>query len=101
MSCKAMIDEFVSQPSLALIGMSRSGKKFGNYAYRALAAKGYRVYPIHPFAPSINGVRCYAGFTSLPEPVDTALIVVPPAQAMNAVRDASAEIGRASCRERV
>lgn len=43
MSSMAKIEEFLSQPSVALIGMSRSGKKFGNFAYRALVAKGYRV----------------------------------------------------------
>src|SRR5438128_8117238 len=66
MSSMAMIDQFVSQPALALMGMSRSGKKFGNFAYRALVSKGYRVYPIHPDANDINGVRCYSDFADLP-----------------------------------
>jgi predicted CoA-binding protein len=90
MSSKAMIDEFLSQPALALIGMSRSGKKFGNFAYRALVAKRYRVYPIHPFTTSINGVRCYSDFADLPERVEAALVVLPPAQAIVAIREAAA-----------
>ena len=49
--------------------MSRSGKKFGNFAYKALASKGYRVYPIHPDATAINGVKCYSDYADLPEPV--------------------------------
>ena len=62
MSSKAMIDEFVSEPALALVGMSRTGKRFGNFAYRALLSKGYRVYPIHPFADEINPQSAlYAG----------------------------------------
>src|SRR5262245_42221723 len=56
MSSMAMINEFVSQPALALMGMSRSGKKFGNLAYRTLVSNGYRVYPIHPEATTIAGV---------------------------------------------
>jgi len=90
MSSMATIDEFVSQPALALMGMSRSGKKFGNLAYRTLVAKGYRVYPIHPEATTIAGVRCYPDFPSLPEQVDSALLVLPPAQALAAVRKAAA-----------
>jgi len=90
MSSMATIDEFVSQPALALIGMSRSGKKFGNFAYRALSSKGYRVYPIHPYAATINGVRCYSDFADLPERVETALVVVPAAQAITAIRTAAA-----------
>ena len=89
MSSKAMIDEFVSEPALALVGMSRSGKRFGNFAYRVLVSKGYRVYPIHPSADAINGVRCYSGYAYLPEKVGNALIIVPPEQAVDAVRKAA------------
>src|SRR5262245_44150630 len=90
MSSKAMIDRFVSLPALALMGMSRSGKKFGNFAYRALASKGYRVYPIHPDAKGINGIRCYSDFDELPEPIEGALIVLPPAKALDAIRKVAA-----------
>jgi uncharacterized protein len=90
MSSKTMIDEFVSQPALAVIGMSRSGKKFGNFAYRALLSKGYRVYAIHPEARSINGVRCYPDFESLPERVENLLVVVPPDKAVSVIRKAAA-----------
>jgi predicted CoA-binding protein len=89
MSSKAMIEEFVSQPALALIGMSRSPGKFGNVAYRELKSKGYRVYPIHPSASSIDGVRCYSDFADLPEPVEGALGVVPPENAIDAIRKAA------------
>jgi uncharacterized protein len=89
MSTTATINKFLSEPAMALVGMSRSGKRFGNFAYRALVSKGYRVYPIHPHAAAINGVKCYAGYADLPEPVHTALIVVPPAQAIQAVRKAA------------
>jgi acyl-CoA synthetase (NDP forming) len=90
MSSKAMIDQFVSQPALVLMGMSRSGKKFGNFAYRALVSKGYRVYPIHPDAEAINGVRCYSDFDDLPERIENALIVLPASNALTAIRKAAA-----------
>jgi predicted CoA-binding protein len=87
---RASIDAFVAQPALAMVGLSRSGRKFGNLACRELRAKGYRVYPIHPSAEIIDGVRCYTRFADLPEPVDALLVVVPPAQAANAIREAAA-----------
>jgi predicted CoA-binding protein len=90
MSSKAIIDEFVSQPALALIGMSRSGRKFGNFAYRALKSKGYRIYPIHPSATSIDGVPCYGAFADLPELVGGVLVVVPPRNAFDAIQRAAA-----------
>ena len=90
MTSRKSIDAFVAEPALALLGMSRSGKGFGNYAYSTLRAKGYRVYPIHPTAEIIDGHRCYHRFADLPEHVDAALIVVPAEQAEQVVRDAAA-----------
>src|SRR5436190_12285881 len=84
------INRFIAQPAIAVVGVSRSGKKFGNLACRELSAKGYRIYPIHPSAQVIDGVRCYARLADLPEPVDAALVVVPSAQALPVVREAAA-----------
>ena len=89
MTTKAVIDDFVSQRKLAVVGVSRGGKKFGNVAYRELRAKGYRLFPVHPYAESIEGDPCYPNLKSLPEPVDGVLIVVPPAQTEQVVREAA------------
>jgi hypothetical protein len=90
MTSRASIDAFLAQPALALVGISRGGKKFGNLAFRELVAKGYRVYPIHPAAETIEGARCYQRITDVPERLDAALVVVPPAEALRAVRQAAA-----------
>lgn len=89
MTTKTAIDDFVAQRKLALVGVSRSGKKFGNIAFKALKEKGYRVFPIHPHVKSIAGERCYPNLQSLPEPVEGVLVVVPPVEAENVVRDAA------------
>ena len=89
MTPKAVIEDFVSQKQLAVVGVSRGGKKFGNVAYRELRAKGYRLFPVHPYAESIEGDSCYPNLKSLPEPVDGVLIVVPPAQTEQVVREAA------------
>lgn len=85
-SAKA-IEAFLDNPSLAVVGVSRSGKGFGNVAYRVLRTKGYRVYPVNWSSPTVDGVRCYARVSDLPERVN---IVVPPAQAVEVVREAAA-----------
>lgn len=90
MTSAAAINAFMGQPALAIVGVSRSGSKFGNLARRELARKGYRVYPIHPAATEIDGVRCYQRFADLPEPVDAVLVVVPPAEAGRVVSEAAA-----------
>lgn len=83
------VERFVAEPALAIVGLSRSGAKFGNAAARELVAKGYRVYPIHPAATEIDGMHCYSRFDELPEPVNAVLVVVPPSEARRVVQDAA------------
>lgn len=77
-SSKGSIEDFLAQKTLAVVGVSRGGRKFGNVAYRELRARGYRVFPVHPSASEIEGDRCYPSLEALPERVGGAVIVVPP-----------------------
>ena len=82
MSSKALIDAFLAEPALAVVGVSRSGKGFGNAAARELRRKGYRVYPVNPQADLVDGERCYRSLAGLPERVGAVLIVVPAGQGL-------------------
>jgi uncharacterized protein len=84
------IDSFLAQPALAIVGVSRWGKGFGNVAMRELRAKGYRVYPIHPLADEIKTEKFYQCFAHLPEPVTAALVVLPPEQVIDIAHEAVA-----------
>jgi len=77
----AVIEEMLAQRKLAVFGVSRSGRKFGNAAYRGLRAAGYRVFAVHPEADRIEGDPCYPSLAALPEAVGGVVLVVPPAQA--------------------
>ena len=90
MTTKVAIEDFVAQRKLAVVGVSREGKKFGYMAYRALQEKGYRVFAVNPSASGIDGERYYPDLQSLPEPVDGALVVVPPKETERVVRGAAA-----------
>ena len=90
MTSKAAVDDFVAQRTLAVVGVSRSGKKFGNTIYRELKAKGYRLFAVHPRAAQVEGDRAYPSLKALPEAVGGVIVCVPPAQAAQVVRDAAA-----------
>ena len=77
-------------PALAIAGVSRSGKGFGVAALRELRRQGYRLYPVHPHADVVDGVRCYPRLSDLPERVGGVLVVVPPEQGFEVVRSAAA-----------
>ena len=90
MTSRAAVDNFLAQKDLALVGVSRGGKKFGNAALRELTANGYRVFPVHPGVETVQGVQCYRSIRELPAPVGGLLIVVPPAQTEVVVCEAAA-----------
>ncbi len=95
MTTKIAVADFVAQRKLAIVGVSRGGIKFGNMAFKALREKGYRVFPVNPHAEKIGGERCYPNLRALPETVGGVLVVVPPKETEQVVRDAAAAgIGR-------
>jgi hypothetical protein len=89
MVTKAMIDDFISQPSLAIVGVSRKGgNKFGNSAFKELKSKGYQLYLVHPSAETLEGERTYPNLKALPQGVGGVLVIVPPAQTEKVVQEA-------------
>jgi hypothetical protein len=90
MASRAAVEAFVGQRVLAVAGVSRSGRKFGNAVCRELKAKGYRVYPVHPHATVIDGEPCYPSFAALPEKPGGVVVVVKPGEVPNVVSEAAA-----------
>ena len=86
------IDDFLRQESFAVVGVSRSGRKFGNTVYESLKNNGRTVYPLNPTAKTVDGAPCYARLKDLPERVDGIVTIVPPDQTESIVKEA-AELG--------
>ena len=88
MNSKKMVEEFLAQKKIAVVGVSRKKTKFGNAIYRELKQKGYRVYPVNPNINEYEGNICYPNLLSIPEKADAVVINVPPTQTEKVVRDA-------------
>jgi predicted CoA-binding protein len=84
------IQDFVETKRIAIVGASRSGKKFGNSVYTELKQRGYDVYIVHPQAQEIGGVPCYPNLAALRDKVDGVVVCVPPKQSAQVLRDAAA-----------
>jgi hypothetical protein len=84
------IQDFIQGKRIAVVGVSRSGKKFGNTIYSELKARGYQAFIVHPEAKEIAGERCYPNLAALRGSVDGVLICLPAAQAEKALRAAVA-----------
>lgn len=87
-----MIDDFISAKRIAVVGMSRSGKKFGNIVGKELKSKGYEIYPVHPEVQEIDGLTCYPDLKSLAGKVDGVWISVP-SRKVTPILVEAAEIG--------
>lgn len=89
MVTKSTIDDFLSQKKIAVLGVSRDGKKFGNVIFRDMKKKGYQVFPINPNTDNVEGEKCYPNLSSLPEKVDGVIVNVPPAVTKEVVAEAA------------
>jgi len=90
MAMDKVIETFVQGKRLAVVGVSRSGKKFGNIASKELKERGYQLYLIHPEAQQIDGEPCYPSLSAVQDKVDGVLVSVPPKQALNVLKEAAA-----------
>ena len=84
-----LVRDFVSQRRLALAGVSRSGRKFGNLLLRELKARGYEVVPVHPEAADLQGLPCAKSLAELTGRVDGVVVVTSPSAAVKLVREAA------------
>lgn len=84
------IEDFVHCKRLALVGASRSGKKFGNSVFQELTQRGYEVFLVHPDAKEIDGQPTYPNLAALSGKAEGVIVCVPPAKSAGVLRDAAA-----------
>jgi predicted CoA-binding protein len=88
MTSRASVDAFLAQETLAIAGVSRSGRGFGNAVLKDLTGKGYEILPVHPEAEEVGGMQCSPSIAELPKKVGGLILVVPPQQSEKLVREA-------------
>ncbi|MEW5953655.1 MAG: acetate--CoA ligase family protein [Bacillota bacterium] len=79
--------------SIAIIGASADLRKPSGQPVAALVNNGFagRIYPVNPKYKEINGLKCYPDPASIPGPVDLAIIAVPAALTLQALKDCAAK----------
>ena len=82
------IERFFEGSTFAVVGASQDRSKYGNKVLRAYLQKGLTVYPVHPTADEVEGLKAYPDLSSLPEKVDRISIVTPPAVTERVVEEA-------------
>jgi len=77
-------------PTVAVIGASADRSKYGNKAVRAYLRQGWTVYPVHPRATEIEGLRAYPSLRDVPAPLDRVSLYLPPENGLAVLDDLAA-----------
>lgn len=88
MNLKKVVEDFLAQKKIAVVGVSRTKTKFGNTIYKELKQKGYDVYAVNPYVTTFDDDPCYVDLMSIPEKVNAVVICIPPAQSEAIVNQA-------------
>ncbi|MEN6438265.1 MAG: acetate--CoA ligase family protein [Syntrophobacter sp.] len=81
------LDAILSPKSVAVVGASNTPGKVGHDIFENIIKGDFQgiLYPINPKTKAVKCVRSYPSIMDLPDPVDLAIIIVPPKAALATV----------------
>src|SRR3712207_5397785 len=88
-----MLEAIFAPQSVAVVGASPDPTKLGHRVLKNVVENGYagRVFPIHPTATQVLDLPAFASVQAVPEPIDLAVIVVPPQFVLSVVDECGAK----------
>jgi uncharacterized protein len=75
----SLVQEFLAQKKIAVVGVSDKRETGCNLAYTKFKEAGYEVYAVNPRINTFNGAPCYPDLKSIPEKPDAVFILAKPA----------------------
>lgn len=76
---KELIDDFLEQKNIAIVGVSRTQNSPANAVYDKLKGKGYNVFAVNPKAETFAGDPCYASLDKITDSIDGVFVATKPA----------------------
>lgn len=73
-----MVQDFLSQKKIAVVGVSDKRDTGCNLAYNKFKDNGYQVFPVNPRISEFEGVPCYPDLKSIPETPEAVFILTNP-----------------------
>jgi len=90
------MERLLSPKSIAVIGASPNPSKIGNVLMRNLAGFAGSLFPVHPTAKNVLDRPAFASVSAIPQPIDLALLAIPQAGVIAALKDcANSGVGAA------
>ncbi len=87
------LDAIFAPETIAVIGASTQKGKVGHDIFANILSGGFTgtLYPVNPKAKSVLSVKCYTSIGNIPDPIDLAMIILPPRAALQSVKDCIAK----------
>jgi len=79
---------FLEGQRIVVAGVSRSGHAPANAIFRRLREHGHEVIPLNPNATEIEGQKCFADLSDVPDPIHAVMVVTPPSVSVEIARAA-------------
>ncbi len=89
MTTQAMIDEFLSQQRIAIVGVSRNPSDYSRAVFRKFLQFGYDAVPVNSNTNEIDGINCWETVQDIQPAPDAVLLLIPPAAIRGEVEDCS------------
>lgn len=87
-----LVQSFLAQKRIAVVGVSDRRDTGCNAAYRRFKDAGYQVYPVNPRIDAFEGEQCYPDLKSIPEKPDGVFILANPSVA-DTIVDQAVDVG--------
>lgn len=82
-----MIERFLAQKRIAMLGISRDPKDFSIALFDELCRRGYDVVPVNPYTSRIKAQDCAARIQDIQPPVRAALLMTSPEVTEKVIKD--------------
>jgi acetyltransferase len=85
------LEEILNPKSIAVVGASEDPNSQGNRFTKCLLDCGYqrKIYPVHPKATEVLGLKAYPSIRDIPDPVDYVISCIPASAVLGMLDDGS------------
>jgi uncharacterized protein len=72
------VQDFFNAKGIAIVGISATKSKFGNYIFKKLKQRYNNLFPVHRDFSEFQGIPCHSSIARLPEQVDSIILNTKP-----------------------
>jgi len=94
MSSMAVIEDFLEQKRIAVVGVSRNPKDLSRTLVKTLRQRGYEAFAVNPGMSSADDAPCYASLKEIPSTLDGVIVMTSPAVTGEVVQECAAHSAR-------